>query len=109
MFDSLQKAAQNVVTNTMGYVASWTPSTGGETQTAKVLFNKPTQQEQVSDQDYQAIRPRMEYFKGELPGLLESVRKRGDETVIIDGVSYIPFSGEMKFDGKTIIIYLEQA
>ncbi|MDI3319986.1 head-tail joining protein [Pinibacter soli] len=108
LFDGLQRAAQNVVTNAMGYDALWTPSTGGETLTARVLFNKPTQKENVSDDDYLAIRPRMEYFSGDFPGLLDSVRDNNNEMVIISDISYVAFRGEMKFDGKTIIIYLEQ-
>ena len=107
LFDGLQRAAQTVVVITMGYDATWAPLAGGETYAAKVLLNKPTQKEDIADIDYLAIRPHMEYFEGEFPGLLESVRSNNNETVIIEGVSYITFKGEKKFDGKTISIYLE--
>ena len=108
LFDGVQSAAQAVVTNTMGYDASWTPSGGGGPYTARVLFNKPTQKEDIDDDNYLAIRPRIEFFEGQFPGLLESVRRNNNESVVVNAITYVAYKGEKKFDGKTIVIYLDE-
>jgi hypothetical protein len=107
LFDGLQGAAQKIVENTMGYDATWSPSAGGDAITGRVLLNRPTQKEGIDDVDYKAIRPRVEYFEGAFPGLLESVRENNTETITIENISYVCFNGELKFDGKTITIYLD--
>lgn len=109
LFDSIQSNASGIVTQTMGYDATWLPAAGGDLQIGRVLLNRPTQKEGVDDVDYKAIRPRIEYFEGVFPGLLDSVRDNNTETVTIGGTNYICFNGELKFDGKTIVIYVEPA
>lgn len=111
-FDSLQIRAQGVVTRTMGYTASWTPLAGGPTYTGDVLFNKPTQKEGVVDEDYIIQRPRIEYLEGSFPGLFESVNDHNNEYVYVtfspgDSQRFITMIADKKYDGKTIIVYLE--
>lgn len=106
LFDGLQRTAQTVVETTMGYDASWTPLAGGPAITGRVLFNRPTQKAQISDQEYEDFAPKMEYFEGLFPGLLESVRRNASEPITINGNMFITLKGEKKFDGKTIIITL---
>lgn len=108
LFDGLQQRAQVVVTNTFGYTAIWQPAAGGDPLTAEVLLNTPTDKASIADQDYVASRPYMEYFEGDLPGLLESVLDKVYEVVTVNGISYECTWGEQKFDGKTIIIHLER-
>lgn len=109
LFDNIQDIAQSVVLNTMGYVASWTPSGGGPTQTETVLFNQPTNKDDISEQNYDAQIYKMEYLEGVFPNLFESIRSLGSETVIINGISYLSYRAERKYDGKTIIISLQPA
>lgn len=106
LFDGLQRAAQKVVTTVFGDVATWAPLAGGS-YTAAVLLNVPTDQEEVGDQKYIAVRPRMEYLVGNFPGLLESVLDKQGEIVTVNGQQYVGMWGEKKFDGTTIIIHLE--
>lgn len=106
-FDQLQEKAQRVVTRTMGYSAIWIPLVGGPAFTAEVLFNQPTQKEDVSDEHYIIQRPRMEYFEGDFPGLFESVEDKNNEVVTVNNQQFIAFLAEKKYDGKTIILHLE--
>lgn len=106
LFDGLQAAAQRIVTTTFGDSATWIPLAGGS-YTGDVLYNEPTQKEQVGDQDYITGRPRMEYLDGLFPGLLDSVLDKAPETVTVNGTTYACMWGERKYDGKTIIIYLD--
>jgi hypothetical protein len=109
LFDDLQQKAQSIVEHTMGYDATWVPSAGGSAITGRVLLNKPTQKESIGEIDYEALRPRIEFFDGQFPGLLDSVKANNTETVTVNGIEYSCFpKGSGKFDGKTIIIYLDQ-
>jgi hypothetical protein len=107
LFDGLQATAHVVVTTNMGYDASWTPSIGGPTQTGRVLFNKPTQKADITDEEYSAITTKMEYLEPGFPGLAESVNNNGNEVVIIDGIAYNCYKVDQKYDGKTVIIRIE--
>lgn len=106
-FDSIQAAAHSVVSNTMGCAASWTPAAGGPSQTAVVLFNKPTQKAQITDDQYEAIHWKFEYLAGDFSGLFESVRANNTEIVVIDGESFAAYKAERKYDGKTIVVHVE--
>jgi hypothetical protein len=109
LFDGLQVAAHTVVGNTMGNIATWMPSTGGATQTAKVLFKTPTQKGVITDQDYDGISPKIEFLQGDFVGLVDAVRSNKTEMIVISGVSYLAYKVDQKFDGKTVIIHIEPA
>lgn len=107
-FDSAQDAAFNIVVQTMGYPATWTPLAGGAQITATVLFNNPTAKFALFQQaDYMPNRYFMEYKFGDLIGLKESVDNSNDEIVNVNGIDYYTRSCSTKYDGKTIIVVLE--
>ncbi len=108
LFDNIQGAAHAVVANTMGYAATWTPLAGGDTITGRVLLNKPTKTDKISDQEYQALKPQCEYSINDFPGLYKSVRDGKSEIIAIAGCEYVCYEGERKFDGKTILLTLEE-
>jgi len=107
LFDAIQTALYNTVVNAMGVSAVWTPSDGSPAQTGAVLFNKPTQREDVSDDEYDAIATKCEYLEGLFPGLFEAVQAARSELINIDGADYYAYKADRKFDGKTIIIKVE--
>ncbi|MCM5528962.1 hypothetical protein [Parasegetibacter sp. NRK P23] len=109
IFDSMHRTAQKAITKTMGYMAQWMPLTGGDEITGSVLYNEPTRKQEISEQDFETFQPWMEYLEGEFPGLLESVRNNNPETVVINGRTFVTLkNGSKKYDGKTIIINLEE-
>ena len=107
LFDNIQATAYGVVTNTMGYDATWTPSAGGAQQTARVLLNKPTQKDNISDQEYDALSAKVEYKLNDFEGLYESVRTGNNETVTINTIAYAVYRAELKHDGKTILLSVQ--
>ena len=102
--------ALNIVNNTMGYSATWTPAAGGETQTAIVLLNKPTETDKITDQEYDAMEPKCEYKCCDFIGFFEAVRDNVavNQILIINGISYACYRAEKKFDGKTIIMTMQE-
>jgi hypothetical protein len=107
LFDGLQIAAYNAVVTSMGYPATWTPSDGSAAQTETVLLNKPTQKEDISDEDYAAVTTKCEFLDGLFQGLFESVQAGHSELINVAGVDYYAYKADRKFDGKTIILQLE--
>ena len=112
IFDGLQDNMFNVVTNTMGYDATWTPVAPNSTlQTARVLYNKPTEKRTLEEYQYNPNIHIMEYKKGDFEGLFESCRSNEMETVIIDirGVSTSFYVQEIKaaWDGNNFIAQLQ--
>jgi len=107
LFDGIRDATYQVVICTMGYPATWMPSAGGEVQVGKVLLNRPTQKEDISDEDYAAVTTKCEYLEGFFPGLFESVQNGHSELINIAGVDYYTFKADRKNDGNTTILQLE--
>jgi hypothetical protein len=91
----------------MGYPAVWTPSDGSAAQTGVVLLNRPTQKEEISDEDYAAVATKCEYLEGLFPGLFEAVQSAKSEPINVAGIDYYAYKADRKFDGKTIILQLE--
>lgn len=111
LFDDAQSAAFKIVTNTMGCDASWTPSDSSPVKTARVLYNDPTEKEQIDKADYDPYAYEMEYERGDLDGLKEMADELDDEEVIIDtrfGLkTFFVRKVKGKFDGNTYIATLE--
>lgn len=105
LFDSLQSSAVDTVLNTMGYVATWKRD-GQPDVLGKVLLNRPTQKDTISDIDYDAISPRMEYKEGEFLGLFDFVRGNNTAEIWVGGYKHFAFKAERKYDGKTVIVHL---
>lgn len=110
LFDSLQSNVHGIVTNTMGYDASWTDA-NNVVHAAKVLLNDPTDnKDKISEQEYNTSNTQMEYLQGDLPGLYEAIqRTNGGQTVNINGNAYLTLTAKRKYDGKTIIVDLQIA
>lgn len=111
LFDSLQDNTVDVVTNTMGYPASWQPVAGGPVITAAVLYNANTDKYDLSNMGYEPEKWRMEYRAPFFPGLKQSVDENVDEIVTItlpDGdTEFFVRRVIAAFDGKTFIAYLD--
>ena len=107
IFDDLQDAAFDVVTNTMGYDASWTPSEGGASLTARVLFNNPTESKKLSQVEYDPFRWEMEYKKGDFDSLKDSVDRNNTEIVTLKGKEFYVRQITAKLDGRTLVATME--
>jgi hypothetical protein len=108
LFDDAQNIAFDIVTKTMGYAATWTPSTGGSQQNANVLFKNPTAKYALDGQaEYNPNRYIMEYKMGDLNGLVTNVNQSIVETVNVNAVDYYVRDVTAKYDGKTLIAILE--
>lgn len=107
LFDGLQDKAFDVITLTMGYPATWSPSIGGPTQTGTVLFNNPTESRKTSDVEYNPYENRMEYKRGVFPGLMESVKAGVDEFVTVKSIEYVVLDVVPIYDGNTLIAKIE--
>lgn len=110
IFDSIQESAFNVVTQTFGYAATWTPSEGGPQQLAVVCYKDATDEHGVGEVDYNNPRHQIEYKIEDFTGLQQSVFNGGTELVKVTmkGITYqfLVRRCETKYDGKTIVAYL---
>jgi hypothetical protein len=112
LFDRLQATAFDVVTATIGYDASWSPSIGGTTQQGKVLLKNPTEAKgYLGNQDYNLpeFDPNhwiIEYRSGIFNGLKESADNRNTEYVTVNGQQFFVKSVSSKYDGKNLIAAL---
>lgn len=92
----------------MGYDASWTPTVGGPTQNARVLFHNPTENRTIDTQaEYEPYRFEMEYFADYFTGLKNSVDASGKEVVTVNDVDYNVRKVIAKSDGKQFVATLE--
>lgn len=108
-FDGMQAAAYTVVSDTMGYNATWIPSNGSAPGgiVGRVLFKNPTQNKELGGIDYDPNHYEMEYFAGVFDALKPLVDLNNvSETVIISGNNYLVQGVKQNFDGKTFIATL---
>jgi hypothetical protein len=103
LFDNVQEAAFDIVTTTMGYDATWTPSGGGPEKTGRVLLNNPTESRKIAEVEYNPYEYYMEYKRGIFDGLKEAADANADEVVTIKNVEYDVLEVAAKFDGNTLI------
>lgn len=115
IFDSLKIQAFNVVTDVMGYDASWTSSESEIILTAKVGFKDPSEKQELSGIDsWNPDQPFMEYRTGFFTGLKEAVDRGLTEYVLItqrnapsEIVGYFSVSEvKTKVDGDTFMARL---
>lgn len=107
-FEALQRTAFSVIQGVMGFAASWAPADGGDTQTARVLFQNPTEDMKLAGVDYAPDHWRMEYQIGDFDGLFVAAnRRQSAEVVEIETVEYYVRKVSKKFDGKTYIADLQ--
>ena len=106
LFDGLQATVFSIVTDTMGFNAVWQPSEGGPPVSGRVLFNDPSQKQQVGDMRYLPANCEMEYPVSLFVGLKPAVDKALLERVTIKGVTYNVSQVKQKYDGNTFLAVL---
>ena len=107
-FDALSRNVFTTTVDIMGYVATWTPSGGGDSYVAKVHFNNPTEAVQRVGIEYNPTAWQMEYYIGDFPGLKALADGRGSlEVVNVAGYDWYVKTVVKKHDGKTYIAELK--
>ena len=101
LFDGIQDALFNIVSNTFGDVAIWMPSTGSITITGAVLFKDATETAKILDQPYSPKNCMVEYKNGDFNQLFELAALGSEEIISINGQQYGVLKVTSKFDGKT--------
>lgn len=110
LFDGMRDNSFDIVTNTMGYDATWIPSNGSQPSgyNARVLFKDPEADQKLSGATYSSFNYQMEYREPFFPGLksiTDSVNT--EEQVTVNGLTYFVRMVETKADGKTYLATLE--
>lgn len=102
LFDNMQVRLFDTVTKLYGYEASWTPSTGGATQTGKVLLKEPTSKDMINGVEYAPFIRFVEYRLGVFDDLIDIARDSSTlETIVVDGRELLVKEITAHFDGKT--------
>lgn len=109
IFDSLKTKAFDVVTNVMGYNATWL--SGSITYSARVGFKDPSEKQELSGIDsWNPDEPFMEYRIGFFENLKTRVDTGNLEHVTIDNVGYFAVvEVKTKYDGETFVARLRHA
>lgn len=108
VYDSIAQTAFGVVADTMGHDATWQPSSGGEVQSARVLFREPSRKEMLGDVHFLPNQYMMEYYDSDFSDLKTFADNGYSEVVTIDGKDYTVLSVRKKYDGHTLIAHLEK-
>ena len=82
-FDQQAAKVFDVAARKMGYPCSWTPSQGGEENTARVLYHDAFKAYKITGIDYDPRYFVMEYKQGDFSALKEAVDQNLGETVSI--------------------------
>jgi hypothetical protein len=109
LFDNIQRAAWGIVSNNMGYDASWQPVDGSDVQTARVLLKEPTAEYELGGIDYTPMTFIMEYQRPDFAAMFDSVAGGIIETVTVDGQAYYVRHVSAINDGKTYKAVLQRA
>lgn len=109
IFDSLKKQVFDVVTDAMGYNATWL--SGSITFTARVGYKDPSEKQELSGIDsWNPDEPFMEYRIGFFDGLKTRVDTANLEHVTIEGIGYFAVvEVKTKYDGETFVARLRHA
>lgn len=109
IFDSLKKQAFDVVTNMMGYNATWL--SGSTLFEARVGYKDPSEKQELSGIDsWNPDEPFMEYRVGFFANLKQSVDSGNLEYVTIESVGYFAVvEVKTKYDGETFVARLRHA
>lgn len=108
IFDSLKVRVFDIVTNTMGYDASWTSSESGNILFARVGYKDPSEKQELSGVDsWNPDEPFMEYRIGTFEGLKYLVDNGIVQKVSIDKKGTFEVRKiETKFDGDCYVARL---
>ena len=109
IFDSLKKQAFDVVTDTMGYNATWLSES--ILNSARVGFKDPSEKQELSGIDsWNPDEPFMEYRIGFFENLKLNVDSGNLEHIIIEGIGYFAVVEiKTKYDGETFVARLRHA
>lgn len=109
IFDSLKTQAFDVVTNMMGYNATWLSESNSFT--ARVGYKDPSEKQELSGIDsWNPDEPFMEYRIGFFENLKTKVDSGNLEHVTIEGIGYFAVvEVKTKYDGETFIARLRHA
>ena len=109
IFDSLKKQAFDVVTDVMGYNATWLSES--ITHVGKVGFKDPSEKQELSGiSSWNPDEPFMEYRIGFFENLKTRVDNGNLEHVTIEGIGYFAVvEVKTKYDGETFIARLRHA
>lgn len=116
IFDDLKANTFDVITQTMGYDAVWYhESIEEEGIKARVLFNDPSEKEEVAEHDYSYARPTIEYRKGVWNELKAATDRKQNTVVYVKQRYYyvlkvIGIKGtDSAVDGETYKAVLQEA
>lgn len=112
IFDSLKRQAFDVITNTMGYNASWLSSESGSVLlAARVGYKDPSEKQELSGiESWNPDQPFMEYRVDFFPGLKSRVDDGQLEFITISGVGYFSVKEvRTAIDGDTFVARLDWA
>lgn len=97
----------DIVTDTMGAPAYFTPSTGGPQQTVNVLFNDPTTKSKLGEIEYNPNNDMIEYRAPFFPELKTLTDQGINQVITVKGVDYNVQRVKKLYDGDTFIAILE--
>lgn len=109
IFDSLKKQTFDVVTNTMGYNATWLSES--IYFSARIGFMDPSEKQELSGIDsWNPDEPFMEYRIGFFENLKLKVDNGNLEHITIEGIGYFAVvEVRTKYDGETFVARLRYA
>lgn len=107
-FTTLRNAMVRSVQTVMAHDATWTPSAGGTTLTARVYFNEPTEADRLRELEYGPVLPHIQFHVGSFPGLYEAQRSGAVEEIRVVGRKFVVNEVRKHFDGDTYIAKLEE-
>lgn len=109
LFDEIRDTLFDIVTNTIGYDATWIPSDGSNPlgYKARVLFKYPEADRKLSGATYSSFNYEMEYRRDFFHGLKLSVNHTNTEVITVDGKNYYCRNVDVLADGNTFKAQLE--
>jgi hypothetical protein len=93
------------VLDLMGEAAVWEHD-DGTLEDGRILFNYPTQNNDIGEADYQPNTPSAEYYKDTFIGLKELMDSGIQQYLIIRGERYFITSVLTLYDGETYVAHL---
>lgn len=111
IFDSLKVQVFDVVTDQMGYNATWLSSESGSSiLTARVGYKDPSEKQELSGVgEWEPDVPYMEYRVGFFPDLKERTDRGFQEIVTIEGKGNFSIRKVItRYDGDTFLATMEK-
>ncbi|RLJ34164.1 hypothetical protein CLU97_3659 [Chryseobacterium sp. 7] len=107
VFDTFKALTFDVIATTMGYDAQCRGIT------ARVLFNHPSENEKLSEHNYDYDRPTLEFKVNDWEGIREAIERKEDVLITLRGKEYYAMKiigdDRIAHDGDTYKVLLEEA